>query len=343
MNPIRIGTCSFADQALVRDWYPHGLDPKERLRFYAEHFDTVEVDSTFYRLPGATTSAAWAERTPDGFTFHLKAFAMMTRHPVRAEQVPTDLRGAVEIDERGIARHIHLDLRAEIFRRFLEGARPLREVGKLGGILLQFPPYFVFKEKNRDYVAWAASQVDGVTPLVEFRHRSWLEPENRAVTLSLLEEHEMTLVVVDAPRLETPAVIPTVPALTNDISYVRFHGRNAATWHRRGGSAADRFDYLYHREELAEWVEPLRELAEQAKQLFAVFNNNNSSPPPVAPGRPVAQAPANALMLRQLLLEAGVPASDGLSGAAPEEPEQYRIDGIGASEADQMPGPGNDD
>jgi uncharacterized protein YecE (DUF72 family) len=343
VSTVRIGTCSFADQALVRDWYPRGLAPRDRLRYYAEHFDTVEVDSSFYRLPAAGTSSGWVERTPDGFTFHVKAFAMMTRHPVRAEQVPGDLRDAFEVDERGLARHVHLDLRAEIFRRFREGVGPLREAGKLGGILLQFPPYFVFKEKNLEYLAWAGTQLEDVTPLVEFRHSSWLVPENRAETLSFLEEQGMTLVVVDAPRLETATVIPTVTALTSDTCYVRFHGRNAATWHRRGGSAADRFDYLYRREELVEWIEPLRELSGRAKQLFAVFNNNNSSPPAVMPGHPVAQAPANALMLCQLLLEAGVPASAGLASAALDESDQYRIDGVGPDEPDQMSGAGDDD
>jgi len=178
--------------------------------------------------------------------------------------------------------------------------------------------------------------------LVEFRHSSWLEDENRALTLSFLEERGMTLVVVDAPRLASKAVIPTVAALTSDVSYVRFHGRNAATWHHRGGSAADRFDYLYTREELGEWVEMLRELSGSARQLFAVFNNNNSSPPPAPLQRPVAQAPANALMLRQLLLEAGVPASSGLADATLEEPEQYRIDDIGSLEADQVIRPWDD-
>ncbi len=146
----------------------------------------------------------------------------------------------------------------------------------------------------------------------------------------------MSLVIVDAPRLESSTVIPTVVELTSDVAYVRFHGRNAATWHHRGGSAADRFDYLYEREELAEWVEPLRELGGRAQQLYVVFNNNNSSLPPGPMQRPVAQAPANALMLRQLLLEAGIPASDGLGSAALEKSLQYRIEDIGSLEADQV-------
>jgi len=334
VNPVRIGTCSFADQALVRDWYPRGLAPKDRLRYYAEHFDTVEIDSTYYRLPSAGMSAGWAERTPPGFLSHVKAFALMTRHPIRLEQLPTDLRSAAETDERGRVSHPSEELRAEVFRRFSSGIAPLQDAGKLGGILFQLPPYVVFKDSAFGYLAWAGERLRGFTVLVEFRHRSWLEEENREQTLTFLKQQGMTLVIVDAPRPESPTVIPTVAELTSEIAYLRFHGRNAETWHHRGGSAADRFDYLYTREELAEWVEPLRELGGRAKQLFAVFNNNNSSPPPGPLGRPLAQAPANALMLRQLLLEAGVPASDGLPGAALEEPEQYRIEDIGPREGD---------
>ena len=342
MSEVRIGTCSFADVALLKNWYPRGLDSKDWLRYYAEHFDTVEIDSTYYRLPGAGMSAGWAERTPPGFLFHVKAFGLMTRHPVRVEQLPADLRAATEADEQGRIFHPPEELRAEVFRRFLAGIAPLREAGKLGGILFQLPPYIVCKDSSFDYLTWAKEQFRDATVLVDFRHASWLEEANRARTLSFLKEKGMALVIVDAPRLESKSVIPTVAELTSDVAYIRFHGRNAATWQHRGGSAADRFDYLYTREELAEWVEPLRELSGQARQLFAVFNNNNSSPPPGPLQGPVAQAPANALMLRQLLLEAAVPVSEGLRGTALEKSEQYRIDEIGSLEADQVIRPGDD-
>ncbi len=285
-------------------------------------------------------SAGWVERTPPGFLFHVKAFGLMTRHPMRVEQLPADLRAATEADGHGRVFHPPEELRIEVFRRFLAGIEPLRETGKLGGILFQLPPYFVCKESSFDYLAWAGKQLEPNTLLVEFRHASWFEQEGRARTLSFLKENGMSLVIVDAPKLESKVVIPTVVELTSEIAYLRLHGRNAATWNHRGGSAADRFDYLYTREELAEWIEPLRELGGRARQLFAVFNNNNSSPPPRPLGRPVAQAPANALMLRQLLLEAAVPVSS--ADAALEEPEQYRIEDIGSLEADQMIGPGDD-
>ncbi len=142
--------------------------------------------------------------------------------------------------------------------------------------------------------------------LVEFRHRSWLDEEHREETLRFLEEHRMAHVVVDAPRSEGKSVPLTVLALTTPILYVRMHGRNAGTWNSRGKSAAERFDYLYSDEELAAWVDPLRELSAQAEEAYVVFNNNNRSR---VAGREVAQAPTNAEQLRKLLVEAGLPVS----------------------------------
>jgi len=311
--PIRIGTCSWADQSLSKFFYPKGTPARERLSYYAERFDTVEVDSTFYRLPSPEMVAGWAERTPDGFVMHVKAFALMTRHPVKLEQLPPDLRGEAAVDDRGRVERPSRELRGEVFDRFLAALEPLREAGKLGGILFQWPPYVVRKPLSLDYLAWARERLGGDDMLVEFRHVSWLEEEARAATLAFLEELRATHVIVDAPRIEgAKNLVPTVVALTSPTAYVRFHGRNAETWNRRGGSAAERFDYLYPPDELREWVEPLRELSNQAEQAFAFFNNNASSPSPGAELGRVAQAAQNAFELRGLLDDAGVPANGGV-------------------------------
>src|SRR5499427_10108214 len=143
--PLRIGTCSWADDALVEHWYPREVRPRERLPWYAERFSTVEVDSTFYRVPDEKMVRGWAERTPPGFVMHVKAFGVMTRHPVKVEQLPTDLRAEAPLDKRGRVERPSRELRAEIFRRFHDALRPLRETRKLGGILMQLPPYVVFK------------------------------------------------------------------------------------------------------------------------------------------------------------------------------------------------------
>src|SRR5688572_10925544 len=320
---VRVGTCSWADETLTKVWYPPGVRSGEaRLRHYAERFGVVEANSTYYRLPDGELVGTWAERTPPGFTMHVKAFGLMTRHPVKVEALPEDLRDAMPVDERGRVDRPPRELRAEVFRRFARALEPLRSTGKLGGILLQFPPYIVAKPASLDYIEWAQDQLPGDELLVEFRHRSWLDEEHRAETLGFLERRGLTYVVVDAPKTDARNLVPTVVARTSPTAYVRFHGRNAATWNLRTGSAAERFDHLYSGDELREWVQPLRELAGEAENVYAMFNNNgrSPSPPPHAlegveleevAGAPdkgwVAQAPANAFMLRNALAEASVP------------------------------------
>jgi uncharacterized protein YecE (DUF72 family) len=313
MAEIRIGTCSWADEALSKHWYPKGLPAGERLAYYAKQFDTVEVDSTYYRLPGEEMVRRWAERTPDSFVMHVKAFGLMTRHPVKLESLPPDLRDEAPTDDKGRVERPSREFRGEVFRRFLEALEPLRSAGKLGGILFQFPSYVVYKDRSLEYLEWAREQLGDDELLVEFRHVSWLDDEHRDDTLRFLEELGATHVIVDAPRIEgAKNLVPTVLALTSPTAYIRLHGRNAETWNKRGGSAAERFDYLYSDDELAEWVDPLRELAGQAEQAYAFFNNNATSPD--GRGGRMAQAAANAKALQRLLQSANVPVSAEAKG-----------------------------
>jgi uncharacterized protein YecE (DUF72 family) len=300
--PIRIGTCSWADDALSKHWYPSGLPARERLGYYAERFSTVEVDSTYYRVPDEKMVRGWAERTPAGFVMHVKAFGLMTRHPVKLEQVPPDLRDDLPVDHRGRVDRPPREARARVFDAFLSALEPLRATAKLGGILFQMPPYVVWKPSSLDYLEWAREQVGGDAFLFEPRHRSWYAEDVRGELLRWLEERRMTWVVVDAPRTDGANVPETLVAATTPMAYVRFHGRNASTWNVRGGSAAHRFDYLYGEEELREWVPPLRRLSEESQEVYAFFNNNNQT-------NGVAQAPAGALLLRKLLDEEQVAAA----------------------------------
>ena len=280
---------------------------EERLRYYADRFDTVEANSTYYRLPDEELVAKWAERVPEGFVMHVKAFGMMTRHPVKVDALPPDLRDAAPVDERGRVDRPPRELRAEVFARFHAALEPLRSAGKLGGILLQFPSYVVCKPLSFEYLEWAAGELRGDHPLVEFRHRSWLEEENRARVFSFLEELGATYVVVDAPKTEAKNLVPTVLARTSPMVYVRMHGRNAKTWNVRGRSAAERFDYLYSEEELHEFVPAVRELASEAEEAYVLLNNNGRSRAEGADGEGregwVSQAPTNALMLQEIFAQ----------------------------------------
>jgi len=308
--PIRVGVCSWADETLTKIWYPKGIKSgEERLRYYAEHFDVVEANSTYYRLPDRQMVENWGERTPQGFTMHVKAFGVMTRHPVKVDQLPPDLRD-VPTDARGRVDRPPREYRAEVFARFHDALEPLRSAGKRGGILMQFPPYIVPRASSLEYLEWSQEQLRGDEMLVEFRHAAWLDEEHRADTLRFLENHGMTYVVVDAPQTGGKNVLPTVVAATSETGYVRYHGRNAQTWNKRTGSAAERFDYLYSEDELREWVPRLKELAAETQTVYAMFNNNGrSAMPSLAPKEAteserdgfVAQAPTNALMLKQLL------------------------------------------
>ena len=288
-----MGTCSWTDPTMVRAWYPAGVrSAADRLRYYAARFDTVEVDSTFYGLPTPATSRLWAERTPAGFTFHIKAFGMLTRHGVRPDRLPAPVRSGhdFELDRYGRILHPSPELRTEVFSLFSEALQPLRDECKLGLVLLQFPPYFVANQNNRDYIAQSATLLLPDRVAVEFRHASWVEPHELTTTLDLLTSLGLTYVCVDEPRLPGPTVLPPITAVTADLAYIRFHGRNSATWNARVGSAAQRFRYFYPIEELAEWVAPIRHLQEEAGTTYAMFNNCFSD-----------YAPRNAQQLMSLL------------------------------------------
>ena len=261
---------------MVRAWYPPGIrSAEDRLRYYAANFDTVEVDSSFYGLPTPANARLWAERTPPGFTFHVKAFGMLTRHGVRADRLPVSLRESYdyETDARGRIVHPSLELREQAFEFFGEALQPLRDQDKLGLILMQFPPYFVANKANREYITYAAGLLAPDQVAVEFRHASWVQEHELGETLALLASLGVVYVCVDEPRLDASNVLPPLALATADTTYVRFHGRNAATWNARTGSAAERFRYLYSTEELMEWVEPVRRLQTEAATTYLMFNN----------------------------------------------------------------------
>jgi uncharacterized protein YecE (DUF72 family) len=189
----------------------------------------------------------------------------------------------------------------QAFRDFRGSIEPLELSGKLRGILMQYHPRFVKSQEAKEELALLRDRLDPLVPLVEFRHRSWMEPDERSDTLGFLEEHGLSYVSVDAPLTRATNVAPRVAAATHPVSVIRFHGRNWKTWNIRGGTAADRFDWMYTDEELAEWVGPVRRLTEQADEVYALFNNNKDD-----------FAPRSAVIFRGLLDDAGIPATGGL-------------------------------
>lgn len=280
MGHVHVGTCSWTEKTMVDLWYPKGVtSPEQRLRYYASRFDTVEVDSSFYGIPRREYAEAWARRTPADFIFHVKAYGMMTGHEVGVRSLSPELRDFPHTVERGRVRHADPDMVDASFDLFLDAIEPLRDAGKLGGILMQFPPYFTAtsRENERrglDYLDYAADRLQDYRVLVEFRHPSWVDEHHLKRSLDFLTKRGMSFVSVDSPQLPGGSTMPPISALTSEWAYVRFHGRNAEKWFAHTASSADRFDYRYTTEELREWEPQIRALAAEATETFVLFNNN---------------------------------------------------------------------
>lgn len=270
-----VGTASWTDPTLVKSdlFYPPSVKTaEERLQFYAAQFRTVEVDSTYYALPAERNARLWAERTPDDFVFNIKAFALLTQHPAEVSRLPSAIKELLPADQRKERRlqHPTPEILALAFQMFWSALGPLRDAGKLGHVLFQFPPYFTFRPSNVDYLAGLKEKIPGASVAVEFRHPSWLANHQLGTTMDFLREHGMTYVSVDEPVASS--TIPSVLETTGDDAYVRFHGRNRENWFKRGIEASERYKYLYSERELADWAGRLKKL-KGIRRAFVIFNN----------------------------------------------------------------------
>jgi uncharacterized protein YecE (DUF72 family) len=252
------------------------MSAADRLRFYSSHFPIAEADSTYYFPPTPELTRIWAERTPDNFTMNVKAYSLLTGHPTKPGSLWPDLQGAVRpefADKRNVyASHLAADAVVEAWRRFADALQPLRDAGKLGAVLMQYPQWFTAKKASRDELAAIRQRWPDLPVCVEFRSPSWLTDEpDRDRTLGTLADLHLALVVVDAPRV---ARLPAIAeATTPDLAVIRFHGRNNDTWNKPGTTAAERFQYLYSPAELQGWVPTIEALAEKASTVHALLNN----------------------------------------------------------------------
>jgi uncharacterized protein YecE (DUF72 family) len=278
-HPVFTGSCSWTDRTLVQeaDWYPRRtMSAEERLRFYAARFPLTEIDSTYYAPPAEQQSRLWAERTPAGFRFDVKAYSLLTGHPTRPKSLWRDLRETLPEDvasKRNVyAHHLAPDVLDEAWRRFDAALRPLHEHDRLGAVLFQYPPWFVPRRENRDEVKALRERLPDYRVCVEFRSPMWLaEERDRERTLGLLEEHGLVFVCVDAPSVSK---LPRLMAVTNpELFVVRFHGRSDSTWSDTSRTAAERFRYLYSKRELEELAEPIAETAHDARETHLLMNN----------------------------------------------------------------------
>lgn len=280
MSEVRVGTSGWSYPGGKGTWngifYPAPPGRSRRrgkfdeLAFYAEHFDTVEINSTFYRVPAISTTRSWAERTPPGFDFSLKLFQKFT-HPSMFEKAtgadPAEL-GQKDVDE---------------FRASLD---PITKAGKLGALLAQFPASFKNEPESRGYLEWLLEAFRDYPVAVELRHRSW--SDDPAETLTILGAFGAALAQIDEPKFRLSIRQSLLPNVRT-FYYLRLHGRNAQQWWSHKESE-DRYNYFYTPEQL----EPFAEAAEAASRVVKkayVYANNHFS----------AKSVANAAILKHQL------------------------------------------
>jgi uncharacterized protein YecE (DUF72 family) len=273
MAAIVVGTSSWADPGFVKHWYPKDVAARDRLRFYAERFEIVELNSSFYATPPTGSVERWAEVTPDGFRFHAKLHRLLSWHATKPDALPPDMRDGLELNSRGnVVRNE--ELQREMVKRMAESMQPLDEAGKLGAYLLQLSPAFRPRDCRLDELD---PILDGFKPhpvAVEFRYRAWIKEKRRKDVFSYLSDHDAVYVSVDAPLADHVPIMPPIDAVTsNRLAYMRCHGRNERGY-MSGRTVAERFDYDYSDDELEEIADRARTLADDADEAHVLFNNN---------------------------------------------------------------------
>jgi uncharacterized protein YecE (DUF72 family) len=271
VGEILVGTASWTDKTLLESgWYPPDVTtPEERLRFYAEQFPLVEVDSTYYTPPNERNSALWAARTPPGFRFNVKAFSLLTLHPTRPTALYKDLRP--DTKKNVYAKDLDPKVVDEVWERFLSALEPLHAAGRLGALLFQFPQWFTIRRSNKDYLLQCQERAAPYRICVEFRSATWFKDEETTEeTLDFLRSYGLPYVCVDMPQGHASSVPPVVAATTADLAVVRFHG-HSDKWNSR--NIYERFGYLYAEDELKPWAPRLRELAAQTQETHVLLNN----------------------------------------------------------------------
>jgi uncharacterized protein YecE (DUF72 family) len=272
VGQILVGTASWTDKTLLESgWYPPDVTtPEERLRYYAEQFPLVEVDSTYYTPPNERNSELWAARTPPHFRFNVKAFSLLTQHPTKVTALYKDLRLATS-KANVYAKDLDAKIVDEVWERFLSALEPLHDAGKLGAVLFQFPQWFTIRRSNKDYLLECKERAAPYRICVEFRSATWFKDEETTEeTLDFLRSYALPYVVVDMPQGHPSSVPPIVTATASDLAVVRFHG-HSDKWNSR--DIYERFGYRYSDEELKDWAPKITELAERTQETHVLFNN----------------------------------------------------------------------
>lgn len=276
---ILVGTSSWADPGFVEDWYPKGMPARDRLGWYAERFEYVEVNSSFYAVPAQKTVARWAEITPPGFTFDVKLHRLLSRHSAGADSLLPELRPRAETTDRGRVI-LTPQLQDLLLDATLDAVAPLAEAGKLGPFLLQLSPAFSPAKHELAELESVVERLRQPGIAIELRNRNWVEDERLEQTLDWYEANGVTFVCVDSPPGDNFQILPPIDVVTRrDVAYLRMHGRDTEGY-LKGKSVAERFGWVYSDDELKELVRRAEGMAEDAGQVHVAFNNNRSSDAP---------------------------------------------------------------
>jgi uncharacterized protein YecE (DUF72 family) len=287
---ILVGTASWSDPGFVERWYPKKMPAGERLQWYAQHFEMVEVNSTFYSVPEPRMVERWCAATPDDFTFDVKLHQLFSFHSTPAKLLPPDLQKLAETNAKGIVKSTP-ELQEALLKIFLRSTSIFRKAGKLGVFLLQLSPAFSPRKHELGELVRLIEMLSDYDLAIEFRNRNWAVGDQLQATMDFLQKHHAIFVNVDAPESDHFMVMPSeVDEVTNsNVAYLRLHGRNAKAY-LTGKTVAARFDYDYTDNEIVEVAQRSRKLAREAREMHVIFNNNN-----------LDYAPRAALRLRKAL------------------------------------------
>jgi uncharacterized protein YecE (DUF72 family) len=272
---ILIGTASWTDPGFVERWYPKKMAAHERLAWYAQHFEMVEVNSTFYSVPDARTVERWCATTPDDFTFDVKLHQLFSFHSTQRKLLPPELQRLAQTDAKGKVT-ASPELRDALLESFLRPMSILQSAKKLGVLLLQLSPAFSPRKHELGELDPLIEQLADYSLAIEFRNRNWAVGDQLKSTIDFLSKHRVAFVNVDAPAADHFSIMPPdLNEITSpEFGYLRLHGRDAKAY-LTGKTVAARFNYDYADKEIDELAERSRKLAREVKDMHVIFNNNN--------------------------------------------------------------------
>ncbi|HEY2714505.1 MAG TPA: DUF72 domain-containing protein [Chthoniobacterales bacterium] len=271
---ILVGTASWSDPGFVERWYPPKMPATERLSWYAQHFELVEVNSSFYAVPDRRMVERWCCSTPTGFVFDVKLHKLLSRHTANVKSLPTGLQKTAESNGKGKVT-LTAKIEGPLIEEMIAAVEPMREAQKFGAFLLQLSPAFSPRKHALAELDELLGRLSSLGLVVELRNRHWILDEQLEKTLAFFKKRQTTLVLVDAPNDKHFTIMPTdLNFVTQSgMAYLRLHGRNAQAY-VRGKTVAERFYYDYSDEEVDQIAERAKKLAGEAEKVHVIFNNN---------------------------------------------------------------------